>query len=161
MNARTTLLPFRELDKYFIGFDAFADRLNQVRDDITKSFPTYPPFNIVKVNDNSYVIEVAVAGFTKQEIDVELEGDKLVISGKLSRNDSSDDELSYIHRGLAFRPFTRTFLLNDKIEVRNAELFNGVLRVTLENIVQTSQKIKVAVADLNDDVRQAFGGKSK
>lgn len=141
---------FKELDKFFVGADSLFDRIAKAQQDFTKSVPAYPPFNIKKV-DNRYVIEVACAGFSKSEVDIELDGDKLIISGKSA---SKGEEGDYVYHGLAKRAFERTFLINDKIEVKNAEMVNGLLRVTLENLVETNKKVKIAIDDISEKTRQ-------
>lgn len=141
---------FKELDKFFVGADSLFDRITKAQQDFAKSVPAYPPFNIKKV-DNRYVIEIACAGFNKSEVDIELDGDKLIISGK----SASDEEGSeYVYRGLAKRAFERTFLINDKIEVKSAEMVNGLLRVTLESLVEANKKVKIAIDDFSEKTRQ-------
>lgn len=142
---------FKELDKFFVGADSLFDRLNKAQQDFAKSVPAYPPFNIKKV-DNRYIIEIACAGFSKSEVDIELDGDKLIISGK-SANDETETA-DYVYRGLAKRAFERTFLINDKIEVKGAEMVNGLLRVTLENLVDANKKMKIAIEDFSEKTRQ-------
>lgn len=141
----------KELDKFFVGADSLFDRITKAQQDFAKSIPAYPPFNIRKV-DNRYVIEIACAGFSKSEVDIELDGDKLVISGKSSSDESETGE--FIHRGLAKRTFERTFLINDKIEVKSAEMVNGLLRITLDNLVETNKKVKIAIDDFSEKTRQ-------
>jgi len=142
---------FKELDKFFVGADSLFDRLTKAQQDFAKSVPTYPPFNIKKTDDNHYVIEIACAGFSKSEVDIELDGDKLVISGKSATDEAEGD---FIYRGLAKRAFERTFLVNDKIEVKSAEMVNGLLRITLENLVETNKKVKIAIDDFSEKTRQ-------
>lgn len=142
---------FKELDKFFVGADSLFDRLTKAQQDFAKSIPAYPPFNIKKTDDNHYVIEIACAGFSKNEVDIELDGDKLVISGKSATDEAEGD---FIYRGLAKRAFERTFLVNDKIEVKSAEMVNGLLRITLENLVEANKKVKIAIDDFSEKTRQ-------
>jgi molecular chaperone IbpA len=97
----------------------------------------YPPHNIVKYSDTNYSIEVAVAGFSKEEITVEVDQDQLTIRGKQSAN---SDEKTYLHRGLAARDFEQTFTLAEYMNVLGAEVKDGMLRVTLQRIIPDALK---------------------
>lgn len=140
------LLPqaFKDFDKLFVGFDDTYNRISKVHDDLTKNIPNYPPYNIRKVNDNTYVIEIAVAGFSKSEIEVEFADDKLIVSGNAQDDDSAD----WLYKGIATRNFTRTFALDDKIEIKGAALINGMLKIALEKIIPDHKKPKkIEVSD--------------
>ena len=136
-------IALKELDKFYVGFDEQIKRLNKYNADITKTIATnYPPYNIKKVDDNKYVIELAVAGFNKTDIEVSFEEDKLVIEGNTTQ-EASDKETDYfLFRGIAKRSFTRTFMLSDFLEIRGAEMVNGMLQVLLEKIVPEEKKPK-------------------
>ena len=95
---------------------------------------TYPPYNIKQVKDNKFVIEMAVAGFAQSDIEITLEGNKLVIKGNTQDEDAPDN---FLFKGIANRNFTREFKLADKIEIKDAELVNGMLKVWLENFEQS------------------------
>ena len=131
---------FKDFDKFFVGFDDHVNRLQKLGSEVAKNIPNYPPYNIKKTGENSYVVELACAGFGKSEIDIELDGDRLVISGN-----TTEDTSDYIVKGIANRAFTRTFSLMDNIEVKNAELINGMLKVYLEGQHQLAKKIKIDV----------------
>lgn len=131
---------FKDFDKFFVGFDDQFAKMQRLHDDITKNIPNYPPYNIRKVDDTHYVIEMAVAGFGESEIDVEIDGGKLVVKGNV--NSDSAEANDYLFKGIAARAFTRTFALNDTIEVKNAELFNGMLKIALEKLIPEEQKPK-------------------
>ena len=140
------LLPqaFKDFDKLFVGFDDTYNRISKIHDDLTKNIPNYPPYNIRKVNDNTYVIEIAVAGFSKSEIEVEFVDDKLIVSGNAQDDDSAD----WLYKGIATRNFTRTFALDDKIEIKGAALMNGMLKIALEKIIPDHKKPKkIEVSD--------------
>lgn len=132
----------KDLDKFFVGYDQIFDRLREFHDTATKNIPNYPPYNIKKTDDNTYVIEMAVAGFGKQDIEIETEGDKLVIKGNAEQ---TEDDNGTLYQGLALRPFTRMFTLNDQVVVDNAEMINGLLKITLERLVPKSQRTKVEI----------------
>lgn len=133
----------KDLDKFFVGYDQVFDRLREFHDTATKNIPNYPPYNIKKTDDDKYVIEMAVAGFGKQDIEIETEGDKLVIKGN-SETDS-EETANTLYQGLALRPFTRMFTLSDQVEVRNAEMINGLLRITLERLIPESQRKQIEI----------------
>lgn len=130
---------FKGADKYLVGYDRVFDQLAQVHDQMTKNIPNYPPYNIRQPDENTYVIEMAVAGFGKSEIEITLEDDKLTVKGAASRDDDAEEIL---YQGLALRDFTRIFTLNDQIEVENAEMVNGLLKIWLERIIPESKKPK-------------------
>lgn len=127
----------KDFDKFFVGFDEQFNRMAKLHDDITKNIPNYPPYNIKKTGDNSYVIELAVAGFAKQDIEIEFVDDKLIVKGN-----TREDEGDYLFKGIAGRNFTRTFALDDKIEIKGAEMFNGMLQIALERIIPEHKKPK-------------------
>jgi molecular chaperone IbpA len=142
----TSLLPsifdfHKTLDPYTVGFDSFFKDIEEVTKTIQKAVPSYPPYNIKQISKNKYVIEMAVAGFAKSDIEVTLEGNKLVIKGSAKENDINEEE-NFLFKGIANRNFTRAFTLADKIEIGQAEMVNGMLKVWLENLVQTQDTIK-------------------
>ena len=120
-------------DPFFIGFDRVLDRMHQQIPGQTN----YPPYNIVKVDDDNYHIEIAVAGFTRDELDVELKEGVLSIKGK--KGDKETDG-SYLHRGISARHFCRTFTLSDTIVVRGADYEDGILTIELENVIPEEKK---------------------
>jgi len=129
----------KTLDPFTIGFDDVLSQLEKVHSNMAKTIPGYPPYNIKQVKDNKYVIEMAVAGFAKTDIEVTLDGDKLVIKG--NSKDTDPDE-AYVYKGIATRNFERTFTLADKVEIKDAEIVNGMLNIWLENIVKAQDAIK-------------------
>lgn len=129
----------KDLDKFFVGFDEQFNRLQKIHDDITKNIPNYPPYNIRKTGDNTYTIEMAVAGFGQSEIDIEIDGGKLIVRGNVAADNETND---YIFKGIASRAFTRSFAIDDQIEVKDAELFNGMLKIALERLVPEDKKPK-------------------
>jgi molecular chaperone IbpA len=130
----------KDFDKFFVGFDDQFNRLAKMHDDLTKHIPNYPPYNIKKTGDNTYSIEMAVAGFTKSQIDITLEDDKLVVKGFSQDDNEAADQ--YLFQGIANRAFTRMFALSDQVEVKNAELINGMLKIALEKIIPEHKKPK-------------------
>ena len=149
----------KDLDKFSIGFgDQFA-RLQKLHDDITKNIPNYPPYNIKKVDDTHYTIELAVAGFGQGEIDIEIDDGKLVVRGQIATEDQEDN---FLFKGIANRAFTRSFVLNDEVEVKDAELFNGMLKIALERLVpETKQPKKIAVKSKGEKQLLKESGETK
>lgn len=128
------------VDKYFVNMEALLKPIaDSIQTSMKLAINNYPPFNLKKTEDGAYVIEMAVAGFAKQDITVELDGDRLVIKGNASNTDESSRS-QFFHQGLAMRPFTRTFGLSDEIEIKNAELINGILRIVMDQLVQEPKK---------------------
>jgi molecular chaperone IbpA len=127
----------KSFDPFTIGFEDHFELLRDVAEKAQKAV-TYPPYNIKQVSDKKYVIEMAVAGFAKSDIEVTLDGNKLIVKGVSKESDQE----SYIFKGISERPFTREFKLNDKIEIENAELANGMLKIWLANMVKTQDIIK-------------------
>lgn len=130
-------------DRFFVGADALAKNLRDNAEWLANNAATaYPPFNLKKVEDNKYVIEVAVAGFAKQDIEITLEENKLVIKGNAAGDSKGDDSTSWLHKGIADRAFTRQFTLADNVEINNANLINGMLKIWLEHVIPESKKPK-------------------
>ncbi len=141
---------FKDFDKFFVGFDDQFNRLAKMHDDLTKNVPNYPPFNIKKVEENKYVIEMAVAGFSKQELELEFVDDKLIVKGKANEDNAA---LEWLHKGIASRNFTHTFALNDQVEIKGAELINGMLKIALERIIPEHKKPQKI--DISDSAKSA------
>lgn len=119
------------LSRALVGFDRYFN--NQ----FANVNGNYPPHNIVKYNDTHYGIEVAVAGFSKEEITVEVDQDQLYITGKKT---SVNEGVEYLHRGLAARDFEQTFTLAEYMEVRGAEVKDGMLKIEIERIIPEALK---------------------
>lgn len=115
-----------------IGLLSTMDQLNHV------SNTSFPPHNIVKVNDTTYRVELAIAGYTENDIDVTVEDGKLKIVGLKK----TDEKVEYLHKGIAYRNFYKEFILSQDIEIGEAELNNGLLSVTLKHIIPESKKPK-------------------
>jgi molecular chaperone IbpA len=152
----TSLLPslfdfHKTLDPFTVGYDKFFKDIEEVTKNVAKNVPSYPPYNIKQVSKNKYVIEMAVAGFAKSDIEITLEGNKLVIKGAAKDEELKENE-NFLFKGIANRNFTRSFTIADKIEIGQAEMVNGMLRVWLENLVQAQDTIKkIAIKEKKDD----------
>ena len=122
------------LNRALIGFDTMFNNFERRFANTISN--NYPPYNILKIDENSYELQVAVTGFNKDEITVEL--DQNILSVTAGRE--TEDEKTYIHRGLAQRNFVKQFPLADHIEVKGAEQKNGVLTIKLERVVPEALK---------------------
>ena len=135
----------KDFDKFFVGFDDQFNKLQKLHDDLTKNIPNYPPYNIKKIDDTHYTIEMAVAGFGQSDIDIEIDGGKLIVKGNVN---STEPDENFLFKGIAARAFTRSFALNDQVEVKDAEIFNGMLKIALERLIPEEKKAKkVAVKE--------------
>ena len=124
--------------RHAIGFDRVFNELNRTFAN-SRTSDNYPPYNIARLDDTHYVIEVAVAGFAENEIDVEVKESTLIIKGEKPKKDK---EIDYVHKGISARNFERSFTLADNVEVRAATVQNGVLAIALEHVVPEEQKPK-------------------
>ena len=140
----TTLIPslfdLKKLDPFTVGYDKFFTDLQDLAKNASKSV-SYPPYNIKAVGKDKYVIEMAVAGCAKTDIEISLQGNKLTIEGS-SQEENLNDAQEFIFKGIANRNFTRTFNLADKIEIKDAEIANGMLKIWLDSLVETQANIK-------------------
>jgi len=132
------------IDKFFVGYEPMIKRMEEAHAALSKTIPNYPPYNIVKVDENKYVIEMAVAGFGKQNLDIEINDGTLIVSGHSQLADMYDEGINntYLYKGIADRNFTRKFSIADTVEIKNADLINGMLKIWLENIIPESKKPK-------------------
>lgn len=123
-------------DSRSIGFDSMRKRIIDFNS-LSKT-PSYPPYNIRKMDDNQYVVEIAVAGFQKNNIEITFEDGILKISGNIN----SEENNNYLYKGIAGRAFTLNFSVIDTVEVKNADISNGLLRIFLENIIPDQKKLR-------------------
>ena len=126
---------FNQLTPYAVGFDRVFDQLNAYVTNNVRS-TGFPPYNIRKDGDYNYVIEMALAGFGKKDIEVEVKEGLLTVRS-VKENDEND---SNIYRGISYRKFNRKFTLADDVEVNDASLENGMLTISLERIVPEEKK---------------------
>ena len=125
------------LTPYAVGFDRVFDQLQNYAEHNLIPYNTgFPPYNIRKGGDYTFVIEMALAGFSKEDIEVELE-DGLLTVRSIKENDENDSD---IYRGISYRKFNRKFTLSDDIVVNDASLENGMLKIDLERIVPDAKK---------------------
>ena len=134
---------FNQLRPYSVGFDSVFDHFGRMFEDdmFDVSVPNYPPYNIVKVKDNQYNIEVALAGYNKKDIDVTYEDNMLTIKTADKKEDKKT-EGENIYKGIAQRMFKKSFTIADDVEVKGAELKDGLLIVSLEKIIPDHKKAR-------------------
>ena len=138
-----TTIDIPSIYKFAIGFDGLFEQLQHLEQRTKDS--GYPPFNLIKLNETNYAIELAVAGFDETELDVEVEDGHLVIRGT-NRMVTEESESEYIHRGIAARDFVKRIKLAEGVEVNSAHVKNGILTVKLEHFVPEPIKQKVAIS---------------
>ena len=124
----------RDVDRYSIGMDEWFHRMGTLHQ--TES--NYPPYNLVKEDNITFRLEVALAGFKREEIIVTTESGKLFVEGQTEKED-----VEYVHQGLAKRAFTRSWTLSDDVEVRNVVFEDGLLTIELKRIIPEHQQRKV------------------
>jgi molecular chaperone IbpA len=139
-----------------VGFDRLFDMLEN--SNLGQSQENYPPFDLVKKGDNDYCIQLAVAGFTPQEIDITAQQNVLIVSGR--KSDETDEKGGdFIYRGIANRSFERRFALADHIQVRGADLKDGLLSIDLVREIPESMKPrKISIGGTEGQQRSAIGG---
>ena len=123
---------------YSVGFDSLFEKLFDMDLDTSN---TYPPYNIRKLDDNNYIIEMALAGFNKDNIEIELANGELTVKSK--KKDNPERDVNLIHQGISLRSFVRKFTLSDEIIVKNAEMKDGMLTVKLEKFIPENKKPKL------------------
>ena len=124
----------RDVDRYSIGMDEWFHRMGTLH----QTELNYPPYNLVKEDNITFRLEVALAGFKKEEIIVTTESGKLFVEGQTEKED-----VEYVHQGLAKRAFTRSWTLSDDVEVRNVVFEDGLLTIELKRIIPEHQQRKV------------------
>jgi molecular chaperone IbpA len=138
---------FNKLRPVSVGFDSIFDHFENMWDDDFFDLPSvttnYPPYNIVKSGNNKYDVEVALAGFNKKDINVNVGDGMLTIESKKEDKISDEDENGEVlHQGISQRYFKRSFSVADDVEVKGAKLENGLLRVSMERKIPEAKKLR-------------------
>jgi|TARA_Y100001972_G_C7572341_1_gene287234 molecular chaperone IbpA len=138
---RNGLSIFNQLRPVTVGFDNMFDHFESMFDGDVFSVPTvnFPPYNIVKTGDFTYDVELALAGYSKEDITVDY-ADNLLTVKSIKKSDESKDEDGVLHRGIAKRYFSKAFTIADDVEVKGAELKDGLLKISMERIVPEGKK---------------------
>ena len=127
---------------YSVGFDDLFDRLFDL--DINSS--GYPPYNINKKDENNYLIEMALAGFSKDDVEIEITDNELTVKSRKTgdfEEKTPNGNSTLIHQGISNRSFIRKFTLSEEIQIKNAEMKNGMLNISLEKIIPDHKKPKL------------------
>ena len=127
---------------FSVGFDNLFNDFDRMLSFNSASINHYPPYNIRKVNDTDYVIELAIAGFGKKDIEVKSQENTLTIKSKDKKEEVLDKDESVLHRGISKRSFTRSFTVAEDVVVKGADLKDGLLSVKLERIIPEEKKPK-------------------
>ncbi len=144
---KNALSIFNNLRPITVGFDNMFDHFEHMLDDggffRNGTVSNFPPYNIVKTGKNSYDVELALAGFNKKDIEVQYEDNLLTVKSKKSEKvDKTDEDGNIIHRGISQRFFSKSFTIATDVEVKGAELKDGLLTVALERIIPEAKKAK-------------------
>ena len=136
---------FPDLKSWSVGFEREWEMLEEMQNAFSHSRPSYPPYNIKKVSDGKYEIELAVAGFNKNDLEVRESEGQIIVEGNKSSHTEKEDA-DYIHKGIASRHFHVSFALADHLEVKKADFKDGVLTISLmgeEPKIEKSHKIPI------------------
>jgi len=139
---RNQLINWEPFKPFSVGFDNLFDDFDRIYKFNSDSINHYPPYNIRKVNDTDYVIELAIAGFGKKDIEVKSQENTLTIKSKDKKEEVSDKDESILHRGISQRSFKRSFTVAEDVVVKGADLKDGLLSVKLERIIPEEKKPK-------------------
>ena len=130
---------FNHLRPLSVGFDDMFDHFESMFDVPTVN---YPPYNLVKTGDNKFNIEIALAGFNKKDINITSENGMLTIESKQDEKSKDTKDGEVIHKGISQRYFKRSFTIADDVEIKGAELKDGLLKVSMEKIIPDAKKLK-------------------
>ena len=130
---------FNQLRPLSVGFDDMFDHFESMFDVPTVN---YPPYNLVKTGDHKFNIEIALAGFNKKDINITSENGMLTIESKQDEKSKDTKDGEVIHKGISKRYFKRSFTIADDVEIKGAELKDGLLKVSMEKIIPDAKKLK-------------------
>ena len=136
---------FNNLRPITVGFDNMFDHFEHMMDDsfFRGTMGNFPPYNIVKTGENTYDVELALAGFNKKDIEVEYKENMLTVkSKKQDKQEETDEDGNIILRGISKRMFSKSFTIANDVEVKGAELKDGLLKVSMERIIPEHKKAK-------------------
>ena len=134
---------WNSLRPFSVGFDSIFEEFDRVLESTERHNSNYPPYNIHKISENDYKIEVALAGYSKDDIELELKDSTLTVRNKQKEKVVNEDTNGVIHKGISTRQFERAFTISEDIKVKNAELKNGLLNIDLERIIPEEKKARL------------------
>ena len=134
---------FNNLRPITVGFDNMFDHFEHMMDDgfFRGTMGNFPPYNIVKTGENTYDVELALAGFNKKDIEIEYKENVLTVKSK-KQEETKDEDGNIIHRGISKRMFSKSFTIANDVEVKGAELKDGLLKVSMERIIPEAKKAR-------------------
>ena len=139
---RLNHLDIPSIHKFGIGFDSIFEDIHRLASVAGKD--NYPPYNVIKIDDDHFAIELALAGIDKEALDIQVDQNQLTISTEKAE---TDEELEYLHKGISQRGFSRSFTLADHVIVQGADMVNGVLKISLER--QLPEELKPRKIDIS------------
>ena len=130
---------------FSVGFDSIFEEFDRMLESTERYNSNYPPYNIHRLNDTDYKIEIALAGYSKDDIELELKENTLTVRNKAKEKVINENGNGVIHKGISTRQFERSFTISEDIKVKNAELKNGLLNIDLERIIPEEKKSRLIV----------------
>ncbi len=134
---------WNSLRPFSVGFDSIFEEFDRMLESSERYNSNYPPYNIRKITENDYKIEVALAGYSKDDIELELKDNTLTVRNKQKEKVVNEDSNGVIHKGISTRQFERAFTISEDIKIKNAELKNGLLNIDLERIIPEEKKARL------------------
>tara|TARA_B100001123_G_C15012341_1_gene908076 strand:- start:239 stop:676 length:438 start_codon:yes stop_codon:yes gene_type:complete len=131
---------WNSLRPFSVGFDSIFDEFDRMLESTERYSSNYPPYNIKRLNDTEYKIEVALAGYSKDDIEIELKDNTLTVRNKTTDKTIDEKGNGVIHKGISTRQFERSFTISEDIKIKKAELKNGLLIIDLERIIPDEKK---------------------
>jgi molecular chaperone IbpA len=129
------------LKQYGVGFEELMDRVTSNMETITSSNTVgFPPYDIIKMDENKYELRFALAGLTSEDINISIEKNVLTVKSLSSKKEKP--EVDYVHKGISQRAFIRTFIVTENVEVVDASMADGILVISLEHVVPEDQKLR-------------------
>jgi molecular chaperone IbpA len=139
---RLNHLDIPNIHKFGIGFDSIFEDIHRLASVTGKD--NYPPYNVIKIDDDHFTIELALAGIPRESLDIEVDQNQLTVSTEKAE---TDEELEYLHKGISQRGFSRSFTLADHVVVKGADMIDGVLKISLER--QLPEELKPRKIDIS------------
>ena len=134
---------WNSLRPFSVGFDSIFEEFDRMLESSERYNSNYPPYNIHKVNETDYKIEIALAGYSKEDIELELKENTLTVRNKAKEKVINEESNGVIHKGIASRQFERSFTISEDIKVKNVTLKNGLLNIDLKRIVPEEKKSRL------------------
>jgi molecular chaperone IbpA len=134
---------WNSLRPFSVGFDSIFDEFDRVLESTERHNSNYPPYNIHKINENEYKIEVALAGYSKDDIELELKDSTLTVRNKQKEKIVNENTSGMIHKGISTRQFERAFTISEDIKIKNVKLINGLLDIDLERVIPDEKKARL------------------